>query len=57
VNNLKVKYTGNDPVLLMHKGQVWRVNKGDEVELDEVPNLPHFEEVKISQPKMKGDDK
>ncbi len=54
---MKVKYTGSDPVLLMHKGQVWRLNQGDDVELDEVPNLPHFEEVRIPQTKTKGEDK
>ena len=53
----KIVYTGNDPILLMHKGQVWRMTKGDDVELDEVPNLPDFEEVKPLTPKTKGDDK
>ena len=54
----KVIYTGNDPILLMHNGQVWRMKKGDDVELDEVPNLPDFEEVKLtSTSKTKEGDK
>jgi hypothetical protein len=57
VLNLKLKYTGVDPILLMHQGKVWRLNAGDDIELEQHPSLPNFEEVKLlSSPKSKGED-
>ena len=44
---VKVKYTGDIPVHLMHDGKVWEVNPGDDnLEFETVPDLTGFVEVK-----------
>lgn len=53
---MQVKYTGSNTVLLMHEGNVWEVDPGDEVTVATVPDLPNFVEVKPVAPvKPKGD--
>lgn len=52
---MRIRYTGDNAILLSHDGGVYDVKPGDELELDSVPDARGFEVVK--ETKTKEDNK